>query len=320
MKQFKSNTKFVIGIDGGGTSTNAILSNFEGKIISKASTNATNFQIIGLKLTAEKIIQLIFKCLRNGKIKKPEIEKIVIGISGAGRKVDQLNLKNSVLREAQNKKLKINELVILPDALVTLESAFGGKSGIILIAGTGSIAFGKDNIRKIYRVGGWGRIIGDEGSGYFIGQLALNKISQVIDGRIKSNGIINLVAKKFRLTSQEKIIKKVYREQFNISKLAPQIILAAQKGEKISSHIIKTSINELVLMVETLVKKGDFRNFEVVKEKNKIPIICYGGLIDGSNYFRKKLEKAILKSNRRFKIIKRKFLPVEGALNLVLKK
>ncbi len=320
MKNNSLHTNYVIGIDGGSTSTKAVISNEASKILSTENGLPINFQIIGEELAAKRVIQLLKKSFSKRKINSYTIKSLVIGSTGAGRTSDQKRFYKAIILQAKKEKIKIENLQVISDAIIALEGAFGNSAGIIIIAGTGSIVFGRDVNGKFHRVGGWGRIIGDEGCGYFIGRLAINLISRSFDGRNSSTLLKNLAAKKFGFTSQTKIINKIYKNHFELSKLAPIVIQASEKGDLESKKIIQLSINELLLMVETLVKMGDFSNFISSRNKKPIPIACFGGLVEASNYFKNKLNRALINSKFKFKIIKGPLSPSIGALQIALKK
>ena len=97
-----------------------------------------------------------------------DIEAIVLGTTGGGRRNDAELLEKKIFEDVKQKSISINKFRVESDARIALEGSFSGKEGSILIAGTGSIMFGKDEAGEIHRVGGFGRYIGDEGSGYRI--------------------------------------------------------------------------------------------------------------------------------------------------------
>ncbi len=98
-----------------------------------------------------------------------------------------------------------------------MEGAFSGKPGCILIAGTGSILFGKDKNGLMHRNGGFGRIIGDEGSGHSIGRKGLSAVAKELDGRGKSTLITKMLNKKYNISSASDLIINVYKNNFDIA-------------------------------------------------------------------------------------------------------
>ena len=175
--------KYLIGIDGGGTKTHCIITNLEGNCLYECFSSPSNFLILGTQKVSETILVLVDECKTKLKINYKDVECILIGTTGAGRRSDAERLENDFNNFVKSKNIEIKNFRVESDARIALEGAFSGKPGSILIAGTGSIMFGKDADGSIHRVGGFGRFIGDEGSGYSIGRKALTAIAKEFDGR-----------------------------------------------------------------------------------------------------------------------------------------
>ncbi|MGQ9799978.1 MAG: N-acetylglucosamine kinase, partial [Ignavibacterium sp.] len=155
--------KYLIGIDGGGTKSKCVITDFEFIPKFETSGGPTNFLMLGTDKVAETILGLIHQCVINLNIKYEDIAAIVLGTTGGGRKTDAEDLEKAITHLAAHKRILLNKFQVESDARIALEGAFSGKPGSILIAGTGSIMFGKDSKGVIHRVGGFGRFIGDEG-------------------------------------------------------------------------------------------------------------------------------------------------------------
>ena len=302
--------KYLIGIDAGGTKTNCAIADLTGKILIKKTGKSSNYLIAGADKTASNLFSLISKSLKkiNGNFK--DVKQLVIGIAGAGRIKDAKNLEASFIKNAKSKKIKINSLKVISDARIALEGAFPDSAGCILIAGTGSILFGKDRKGNLHRVGGFGRLIGDEGSGYSIGRKALQVVSKSLDGRTDKSLLSKLVLQKMKITSSEELITKIYKENFDIASLAPVVISAAEKKDKMAIGILNEETDEVVLHIRAVMKK--------MKVK-KLNVAFTGSLIANKNFYSKLLTKKIKSTLRTVKIIKPKLSPVEGAILLAKK-
>ena len=209
--------KYLIGMDGGGTKTKCILTDINLKPIYETNGGPSNFLVIGTEKVSETILNMISDIATSQNISSTEIESIVLGTTGGGRRSDAEILESQIIKDASQKSIAINKFRIESDARIALEGAFSGKAGSILIAGTGSIMFGKDERGEIHRVGGFGRFIGDEGSGYRIGRIGLNAVARFFDGRAKQTKIADLLAQEFSISSSEELITEVYRNNFNIA-------------------------------------------------------------------------------------------------------
>lgn len=240
---------YVIGIDGGGTKTTAVLCALDGAILAEAQEGPSNFQIIGIEQAAHTILNLIETCARSIGCSISQIGAVVAGLAGAGRPADQQRMLDGLIDAAQTKNLDLNKLIIESDARIALEGAFGGKHGIIVIAGTGSIVFGKDGRGKTYRAGGWGRLIGDEGSGYSIGRAAFQAVAKLLDGYGEKTKLLKLFNEKFGLGTQEAIIHALYRDNFNVASVAPLVMEAASKGDKVAKKILTHACSDLINVI-----------------------------------------------------------------------
>jgi N-acetylglucosamine kinase len=268
--------KYLIGMDGGGTKTKCILTDIDLNPICETIGGASNFLVIGSEKVSETILNLLSECVSSQKISSNDIEAIVLGTTGGGRKNDAEVLEKKIFEDAKQKSITINKFRVESDARIALEGAFSGKPGSILIAGTGSIMFGKDEAGEIHRVGGFGRFIGDEGSGYRIGRKGLNAVARYLDGRAKSTKIADLLEQEFTISTSDQLITEVYRNNFNIAAVAPLVFDAAESGDKIAQRILEDEADELLLHISAMKIK---LNVEILK------VSLIGSLLTTANYF-----------------------------------
>ena len=268
--------KYLIGMDGGGTKTKVILTDLNLNPVFETSGGPSNFLVIGKEKVSETILDLVNQCLSFQKISADEIHALVLGTTGGGRRNDAELLENQIYKDSIQKDLKLKKIRIESDARIALEGAFSGKAGSILIAGTGSIMFGKDEAGQIHRVGGFGRYIGDEGSGYRIGWKGLNAAAREMDGRGSHTKISDLLSSEFSISSGDELITEVYRNNFNIASVAPIVFSAAEKGDKIAQRILENEADELVLHITSMKSKLQVK---------VLRISLIGSLLTTANYF-----------------------------------
>lgn len=310
-------TSLVIGIDGGGTKTTALLADLNGNTLAEAIGGPSNFQVIGTEQAAQVLYSQIHSCCSQvGKALK-DIGVIVAGLSGAGRESDKIRMRDAFIAVARKARVSFPIVEIESDARIALEGAFSGSPGIILISGTGSIAYGKAHDGSILRTGGWGRILGDEGSGYTIGRHGLTIVCRQLDGRMKRSMLTKLVEQVFGFDSQEKIISAVYREQFEIASVAPLVIEAATKGDEECARIVNRAAFELTELVRTVTLK--LEEVGRGRPQQKLPLALYGGLITAENVLRKILCHKITFSLPQIKMIENPGTPEQGAVRLAIK-
>lgn len=275
---------YIIGIDGGGTKTHCLLTKSDGSIIHECFGGPSNFLVQGIEPVCTTLWELIQSCLNEKKIPIDEIKFILLGTTGAGRRTDAERLEQGFLNYLKNKNCDIKNFRVESDARIALEGAFSGKPGSILIAGTGSIMFGKDAQGNIHRVGGFGRFLGDEGSGYMIGKKGLVAVSKQFDGRGEKTLISKLLKEKFKIGSPEVLITEIYKNNFDIASVAPLVIEAAQQNDEIALKIIDDETDELLLHISTMQKKI---NVEILLTA------FIGGIITHKNIYSDTLRKKI---------------------------
>jgi len=297
--------KYYIGIDGGGTKTKCILTDENLNTLFENTGDASNFLVIGSEKVSETILDHILKCCSAQKINSDLVAGIVLGTTGAGRKSDAEILVSQIKKDAKEKNIELNKIAIESDARIALEGAFSGNAGSILIAGTGSIMFGKDEQGNIHRIGGYGRYIGDEGSGYRIGRKGLNAAARAFDGRTKQTKIIDLLSQEFSINTPEELITEVYRNNFNISSVAPLVFDAAESGDVTAQRILEDEGDELLLHIAAM------------KSKLKVSLLkvsLIGSILTKPNYFSYLFNEMVVRKYNDVKIMEAEHSPEFGAV------
>ena len=297
--------KYLIGIDGGGTKTDCAIADLSGKIIRQTSGKPSNFMIIGVEEALENIFALIEQNLFELGGDFSDVKQIVIGVAGAGREEDAMLLEKGFKDYSDQEGVHFKGVKVVSDAHIALEGAFPDSAGCILIAGTGSILFGKDEKGVIHRVGGFGRLIGDEGSGYSIGRKALNAVSKASDGRGEETMISELLDAKMNHNTSKNIINKVYNENLDVASVAKIVIEAAEEGDPIAEDILEEEADELVLHIRSLINKI---------QTNNLNVAFSGSLIDNKNFYSDLLKNKIKSTLPNVKVVKPANPPVSGAI------
>lgn len=273
--------KYLIGIDGGGTKTKCVAADINGNPLYETTGGPSNFLIHSLDKVCENIFNLLKDCTKNLNCDFNDFACIVVGTAGAGRKEDTERLKDHFIKFTKG---QIKNFYVESDARIALEGAFAGKPGSILISGTGSIMFGKDAEGKIHRVGGFGRQVGDEGSGYSIGKKGLQAISKFYDGRGNDTLLVKFVSDNFKINNDTELINVVYKDNFDIASLAQHVINTAEKNDEACIKIIDDETEELILHIEAMRKKLKLRTMKVSFS---------GSIIANNNYFSRLLSMKI---------------------------
>lgn len=299
--------KYLIGIDGGGTKTKCIAADNEGNPIFETKGGPSNFLIFGLDKVSENLFALLEDCIKNLKCSFDDLSFIVLGTAGAGRTDDAERLEKYFLDYCRNRNSEIKNFRVVSDARIALEGAFSGRPGSILISGTGSIMFGKDAKGEIHRVGGFGRQIGDEGSGFSIGRKGLAALSKFFDGRGTHTLLLSFIENQFGINKGEKLINAVYKNNFDIASAAEMVINAANKNDEVCKKIVDEETDELIIHIKAMKEK---LNQEIME------ISFTGSVITTDNFFSKLLIKKIKEQFSDVKVIEPEYLADMGAVLL----
>ena len=165
--------------------------------------------------------------------------------------------------------------------------------------------FGKDAQGNIHRVGGFGRYLGDEGSGYMIGKKGLVAVSKQFDERGQKTLISELLKEKFKIDSSEILITEIYKNNFDIASVAPIVIEAAEKYDEIAAKIIEDETDELLLHISTMHRK--------VNEKILFTAFI-GGIITHKNIYSDTLRNKIGEKLLNVLVVEAESTPAMGAV------
>ena len=274
--------EYFLGFDGGATKTSGAVVNSNGEIISERTGGPSNFQILGIPRASGNIVEVAKMVLEASALEFSDVSGIFLGLTGAGREVDQERMKKGFEEYLRENSLPVPWIAVESDALAALEGAFPGKAGMILISGTGSILLAKDDSGKVIRTGGWGRFIGDEGSGYFIGKAGLMAYVKEYDGRGKKTKISELL-RNLDIQSPQSLVLKIYHENFDIASVAKIVVEAADHGDEVAASILEDAAVELMTHIRAAVSKIG----------TEIPLALMGSILSHKNLLVTKLTNLI---------------------------
>lgn len=270
----------VFGADGGGTKTLGLVSDQDGNIVARRTAGASNPNVIGLDQAAKNLHELIARCCEDAECSPGDLRSLVLGLAGAGREENRRQLHERLVALA-GRELPI---VIETDARVGLEGAFNSKPGVLIIAGTGSVVIGKKSSGDVVMVGGWGRLLGDEGSGYWLGREALKSLALRYDGRGGSKLLTEMIGSEFGLTSRERVLGALYHEAFEISRIAPIVLAAAERDDAAALDILQRGAAALAEQARSVAERLNI--------SGTTNLAFSGGLIDHETMY-----AGILRSN-----------------------
>jgi N-acetylglucosamine kinase-like BadF-type ATPase len=231
---------FVLGLDAGGTKTVCLLADAGGRVIAEARGPGANLQAAG-ELAVEKVLHDAMESAIGERDVTPSA--ICLGIAGVDR-ADDLAAVRAIMRRIGYKA----RVVVVNDALVALEAGAPGAPGVVIVSGTGSIAYGRNAAGESARAGGWGYVLGDEGSGYWIGRAALRAVLREADQRGSATALTPLLLAHFGVDEAQGLIHEVYQSDLkptSIGALARCVHEAFLQGDAVAIGILRTAADEL---------------------------------------------------------------------------
>lgn len=301
--------KSIIAIDSGGSKSKCALYDLNGETIFEITRPAANILINEANRTAADLFSLIERCIDKYNLKVEEVEAIIIGAAGAGRKHQADNFKSILNAYSHSKGKSFKNIFIESDIRIALEGAHAGKHGAVLIAGTGSIIAVKEENNNFFTLGGYGRIIGDDGGGYSIVRKTLNIFSKQIDGVIPKSHLFEFLKDELSIDDRNSLIDLIYSTDYNIAKLAEVIITFYNKDDHVRK-IINDESDELISLVEAVINKTG---------NNKLNLCLMGGLLENENIYSSIVRQKIKNSLPEVKIQSPLFSALEGAFILAQK-
>ena len=302
----------VVGIDGGQTSSKGVLSTLNGEVCAQASGGP----ILHLasrnsdRQFDESIEGLLHMLWEGAGIKPRPLKAIALGLTGVTRASPEAERAGELARNLVQAEI----IPVSSDAFAALKGAHAGKPGVIVISGTGMVAMGIDVHARVGRCGGWGWVLGDEGSAFAIGRSGLRAALNAYDGSSAQTILMDLFLEYFQVARMPDIKRIYMASEFgarDFGRLAAVVSTAAGKGDKVALGIIEDNCASLARSVLTLVSKLDFGGQEV-------PVAPIGGAFEHIHGLRDGFERQILNQAQLLPVVSPRFPPEIGALIIAL--
>jgi glucosamine kinase len=302
-------TQIVIGIDGGGSKTHAIVADDAGTTIAEAFGPGSAVLPGRADASADVIVGVVREALEAASMPHVTPRVLCVGVAGVGRETER-----QAMWQALVARDLAADVVVHSDFGIALDDAFGDGPGVLLIAGTGSVAFGRSPSGASARCGGWGPVFGDEGSGAWIGRRALSVVAAASDGRESPTALTGAVLTATELNEAPELITwaaNATRQQ--IASLAPVVFTVAESGDLRANALISLAVEELMLHVRSLAQQlfGD--------ERAAVQIALAGGLMRQRSTLRKRLEHRLRAAVPGGQVRAAEVVPARGAVRGALR-
>lgn len=305
-------TTYFIGMDGGGTKTECIIGDAEGHILGYAKGASSNISSKSSDDVAVVLRDLIHDVIQQAGVTLQALAVINLTLAGS----DRPEAGRTIRAMMEGILPSSCHVRITSDAASALAAGVWGDAGIILIAGTGSIAYAyPPSADHVVRVGGWGYLLGDEGSGYDIGRAGLNAALRDEDGRGPQTLLTQMALQHYHINQTAELIGKVYTAEHQkafIAGFSYSVLTAAADGDDVAVALVEDAVSELWQLLKAVLQKVDEAN-------EALPLVITGGLFK-SDYFKHVLKAKLNKETVVNKCIYPDMPPVVGAYILALQR
>ena len=244
---------YYIGVDGGASKTAAIVVDEHGNQVGAGLAGGSNHLRVGIEEATRNIERSVSIALREAHIAMNDVAYAYCGIAGSDHPIHRQRVVDS---------LKVffprGNFIVDTDARIALTGAVGFGAGIVIIAGTGSVAFGRNAAGEESRAGGWGPTLGDEGSGFWIAREGLSAIVRAHDGRGYATAMTELLCNEYDMCSPDELPRFVYATTTHVDDIARYgklVIEAAQTGDSVAADILSRAGSELAHCVLAIARK-----------------------------------------------------------------
>lgn len=300
----------VAGVDGGATRTRALVAAADGTILGAGTAGPSNYDNVGTDVAAASIRDALLAARAEARLTDEPLASLFLGMAGVVSPAD----RETIVRMVTGARLAAPDTVAVDhDIRIAHAGGLGGEEGVVLIAGTGSSSYGRTREGRHHRTG-WGFLLDDRGSGYFLGLQAMIAAVMEADGRGGPTTLSASVRSLFGIADMDDILRAVYHDGVpvaRIASLAPAVIRAAESGDTVAINILATGARELARMVETVARALGFTG-------RPIPVTMVGGLVDRPGFYRRLVEEALHELLPAARIVAPALPPVAGALLLAL--
>jgi N-acetylglucosamine kinase-like BadF-type ATPase len=258
----------VVGVDGGGTKTEAIIMDANLQVIGEGRSGPSNPLRVGITGAAAAVREAIDSACAMARLRRADLVAAEIGLAGARRKELRERMRETLAT------LSIGEVEVVTDAEIAMYGATDGAPGVVVIAGTGSICCGINARGKSFCAGGWGPIAGDEGAGAWLARRALRAVAHASDGRGPETLLTELACSYFHVSTPDDLTTAIYAPTITNERLAGfgrDVVEAAKRKDAVALEIVMDGGTELGLAAVAVIR-------HLQMERDRFQIAYVGGV------------------------------------------
>jgi glucosamine kinase len=298
-----------LGIDGGGSKTSCLIGD-ETSVLGTGTAGPSNVVRVGEAQARESLVAAIRQACMVANLKPAEISGVCVGLAGAAR-LEISELVRGIISEIISGEIKPGEIRVVGDNVIALEAAFGSGPGVIVIAGTGSIAYGRNRDGQTARAGGWGFAISDEGSGHWIGHAAVAAALRAWDENQDANApLLVSVMKSWGLETRESLVLAANATPSpDFAALFPVVLASADSGDRSARDVLAQAGSRLAELAGIVMRR-------LFTDSGAVPAAMSGGVFGSSPLVRQVFYNGLRSEHPDVALNPSVIEPVRGALEL----
>lgn len=281
MERETRNRELILGVDGGGSQTRAVLADRNGTVLGRGTAPSSNYQSVGFAMATAAVQHAVVGALTQaGLDPAADIAAACFGLAGVDRPADHALWEQWLLATGVARRF-----VLANDAELVLAGGTPDGWGVALICGTGSICYGRASTGTVARAGGWGYLLGDEGSGYDIALHALRLATQTADNRADARMLLAAILDYWKLSEPAQLIEQVYlsgMSRTEIAQVARPVMVLADAGDTHARSILEQAATDLGCSLTAVVRQLDLQ---------QSPLALGGGVLGASAWLQQQVRK-----------------------------
>ncbi len=303
-----ADARYFLGFDGGGTKTECVLADADGRVLARSTGGPSNPVRAGYTRAWFSLSDAADAVLKHEKITSRHIGGICAGLGGAGRSGVARRTKTFFERGFPNAQVQVTT-----DLELALEAAFGAAEGMVLIVGTGSAAFGRDASGKVARAGGRGPWVSDEGSAFDIGRRAVQAVALAEERRGPSTALSGRIFEFHLARNWEQLGEQITKNPDSVFPKTFQLVAElAEAGDAVSREILVSSAGSLACLAACVVAELGWGG-------RAVPLAKVGGASGRSKFFDAAIDAEVMKQIPRVTLIALKITPAEAAVRMAMR-
>lgn len=299
----------IVGVDSGGTRTRAVAASADGRRVGLAEGPGGNYHNCGAREAAERIARVVTVAVKRTGWRGPQVRAVFVGAAGIKADKDIAAMRRAL---ARHRLVPTSGLAIANDVYAAHAGALAGAAGIVLIAGTGTVALARSETGATGVAGGWGWSLDDVASGCWIGLEALRAVVRAADGRGPVTGLSSPLLKALGVEHPYELLERIYVQGFapvDYAALAPGVMRLARRGDAVARSILERGAEEAAALVAAAAQGAG-----LATETAAVPVAIVGGVGRSGRPYQPMIEAAIRRRLPAAHLVQPAAEPVVGAV------